>query len=95
MSHFPCADEQDKTVSLEQIGTFSKLRATAHTHGVEVCHIANSAGILDLPGSRFDASRPGIAMYGLRPSWQIQNPRVEELQPVLEWKSRIVYLKEQ
>lgn len=94
MSHFPRADERDKTISLEQIETFRNLQATARTRGVEVCHIANSAGILDLPGSRFDAVRPGIAIYGLRPSWQIINPRVEELQPVLEWKSRIVYLKE-
>jgi alanine racemase len=56
--------------------------------------MANSAAILDLPGSYFDAVRPGIAMYGLRPSWEIGNPRVHELKPVLEWKTRITFLKE-
>ena len=54
----------------------------------------NSAAILDLPEAHFDAVRPGIAMYGLRPSPDIANPRVNELQPVLEWKTRITFLKE-
>lgn len=56
--------------------------------------MANSAAILDLPDSYFDAARPGIAMYGLRPSPEIHNTRVNELRPVLEWKSRITFLKE-
>jgi len=30
----------------------------------------------------------------LRPSRAIQNPQVNELRPVLEWKSRITFLKE-
>ena len=33
-------------------------------------------------------------MYGLRPSSEIENPRVDELQPVLEWKTRVTFLKE-
>lgn len=94
MSHFPCADEKDKTLSLEQIGQFSRLAEQARCFGVEVCHLANSAAILDLPDSYFDAVRPGIAVYGLRPSREIANPLVDELQPVLEWKTRITLLKE-
>jgi alanine racemase len=39
-------------------------------------------------------SRPGIAVYGLRPSAAVHNPRVEDLEPVLEWKTRITFLKE-
>ncbi|MHC4877991.1 MAG: alanine racemase, partial [Planctomycetota bacterium] len=50
--------------------------------------------IFDLPGSHFDAARPGISIYGLRPSAEIENPRVNELQPVLEWKTRVTFLKE-
>ena len=33
------------------------------------------------------AVRPGIAIYGLRPSWEIANPLVNELRAVLEWKT--------
>jgi alanine racemase len=94
MSHFPRADEMDKTYSLSQIERFrTAVEATRHA-GIEVRHMANSAAILDLPACHFDAVRPGIAMYGLAPSRGITNPRVGELQPVLEWKTRITFLKE-
>jgi alanine racemase len=94
MSHFPRADEADKRFSREQIAAFAKLRdATPGAEGL-VCHMANSAAILDLPESRFDAVRAGIALYGLAPSDEIANPRVRELEPVLEWTSRITFLKE-
>jgi len=94
MSHFPCADEKDKTLSHEQIRQFQDLSVQARSCGVETCHLANSAGILDLPESYFDAVRPGIAMYGLRPSREIANPLANELKPVLEWKTQITMLKE-
>ncbi len=94
MSHFPRADEADKTQSYQQIDTFKHVISVAQRYGVELYHMANSAAILDLPDAYFDAARPGIAIYGLRPSWTIQNPQVESLRPVLEWKSRITFLKE-
>ena len=94
MSHFPCADEKDKTLSHEQIRQFQDLSTLARSNGVEICHLANSAGVLDLPDSYFDAVRPGIAIYGLRPSREIASPLVNELRPVLEWKTRITMLKE-
>jgi alanine racemase len=56
--------------------------------------MANSAAIFDLPGSYFDAVRPGIALYGLRPSAEIAHPRLQALKPVLDWKTRISFLKE-
>jgi alanine racemase len=94
MSHFPCADALDKTQSLDAIAAFDGLSELARSCGIEFRHLANSAAIFDLPGSLFDAVRPGISIYGLRPSWEIQNERVDELRPVLEWKSRITFLKE-
>ena len=94
MSHFPCADKKDKTLSLEQIERFQRLVEEAKSWGIEVRHMANSAAILDLPGSYFDAVRPGIAIYGLPPSKEIVNPRVRELKPVFEWKTQITFLKE-
>ena len=94
MSHFPCADALDKTQSLEAITAFNSLSELARSCGIEFRHLANSAAIFDLPDSLFDAVRPGISIYGLRPSWEIRNERVDELRPVLEWKSRITFLKE-
>jgi alanine racemase len=94
MSHFPRADEADKSFSQGQIEAFRGVREATRGLGVEVYHLANSAGILDLPDSRFDAARPGIAVYGLAPSDAIRNPRARELRPALEWKTRITFLKE-
>jgi alanine racemase len=94
MSHFPRADEADKSFSLDQIEHFKQVVEATKGYGIEMCHMANSAAIFDLPDSYFDAVRPGISIYGLRPSWEMANPRVHELQPILEWKTRIVFLKE-
>jgi alanine racemase len=94
MSHFPRADEADKSFSHRQLETFRRVCESLRNSGVQVRHLANSAGIFDLPESHLDAARPGIAIYGLAPSQQIANPRVAELEPVLEWRSRITFLKE-
>jgi alanine racemase len=50
-------------------------------------HAANSAATLDLPGTHLDAVRVGIAMYGLRPSAEVE-PAVP-LRPALALKSRV------
>lgn len=94
MTHFPRADEADKTQSLLQIENFRRCIEATRRFGIEVRHMANSAAIFDLPDSYCDAVRPGIALYGLLPSEEIINPRVRELKPVLEWKTRISFLKE-
>ncbi len=94
MSHFPRADEADKSFSYQQIELFRQAKETAAGYGIEVYHMANSAAVLDLPEALFDAARPGIAIYGLKPSQTMLNPRVDELKPVLEWKTRVTFLKE-
>jgi alanine racemase len=94
MSHFPRADEADKSFSREQIRSFTQLRDATQGAGIECYHMANSAAVFDLPESHFDAVRTGISLYGLAPSSAIANPRVRELQPVLEWSTRISFLKE-
>lgn len=94
MSHFPRADEADKSYSLAQLERFRQVVKATKNTGIEVRHMANSAAIFDLRDSYFDAVRPGIAIYGLTPSATIHNPRVHTLKPVLEWKTRITFLKE-
>jgi len=94
MTHFARADEADKADARAQIERFRAAADATRELGIEVRHTANSAAILDLPESHFDAARPGIALYGLRPSSEIQNPRARDLKPVLEWKTRVTFLKE-
>ena len=94
MSHFPRADEADKGYSRAQVEVFRSLREATRGSGIAVYHLANTAGLLDLPEGRFDAVRPGIGLYGLAPSATIQARRVRDLRPVLEWRTRITFLKE-
>ncbi|MGR9072472.1 MAG: alanine racemase [Gammaproteobacteria bacterium] len=94
MSHFCCADEADKSVSYRQIRDFKTVSETLAHQGIPIRHMANSAAIFDLPEAGFDAARPGISIYGLVPSAEIINPAVRDLEPVLEWKSRVTFLKE-
>ncbi len=94
MSHFPRADEADKSFSLRQIEIFRQIKKASQKYGIQTYHLANSAAIFDLPEAGFDAARPGISVFGLKPSLSMQNPLVNELKPVLTWKSRITFLKE-
>jgi alanine racemase len=94
MSHFATADAADKRLAREQIAAFTELRDATRGAGDLVWHMANSAAVFDLPDSHFDAVRAGVALYGLAPSAEIANPRVHELAPVLEWTTRIAFLKE-
>jgi alanine racemase len=47
--------------------------------------------VLQLPDSYFDMVRPGILLYGVYPSPEVQ--RTVEVKPALTWKSRVVYFK--
>jgi alanine racemase len=94
MSHFPLAHETDKNFSHQQLEIFRGLKKATQGYGIAAYHLANSAAIFDLPEAYFDAVRPGIAIYGLKPAPTIRNSRVHALKPVLEWKTRITYLKE-
>ncbi len=94
MSHFARADEADKAFSHAQTEVFRGAVEQARAFGIEYAHMANSAAIFDVPEAHFDAARPGVSIYGLAPSATIANPQVQELQPVLEWKTPIAFLNE-
>ena len=94
MSHLPRADEADEAFSRAQIAEFGRLREALDPEHRRTFHLANSAAILELPDAGFDAARPGIAIYGIRPSEEIRSPRVRELRPVLEWRTRVGFVKD-
>jgi alanine racemase len=93
-THMANADARDKTHANGQITAFSHLIRQLTDRGMtfSLCHAANSAGVIDLPGSHFDLVRPGIALYGLWPSREMLNTGVD-LKPVLSITSKIIHLK--
>ncbi len=92
-SHFPSADEADKTFSKRQIEIFDQVVRELALSGITIPqkHMANSAAVLDLPQSYYDLARPGIMIYGLYPSDQVS--RSIELEPAMTLKTRISFLK--
>ena len=94
MSHFPRADEYDKSFSHYQIDLFKQVIKNTEKHKDVLYHFANSAAIFDLFEAHFDATRAGISIYGFKPSLTIINPEVNKLKPILSWKTKITYLKE-
>ena len=93
-SHLPCADEPDKSFTCGQIKLFRDLLREIEASGIRIPqkHLANSAGILNFPESYFDLVRPGIMLYGLRPSPHMENGVA--LKPAMTLKTKIAYVKQ-
>lgn len=93
-THFATADEADKTMTQGQIRRFDSFRRELAGRGITfpICHVANSAAILDLPEQGRRMARAGIAMYGCYPSGEVSRERVR-LRPALSLKSHIVHIK--
>jgi alanine racemase len=93
-THFPSADESDRSFTEEQIRIFKGLLRELDDRGTRptFAHAANSGAILDYPESYFDMVRPGIAIYGLYPSPDVT--KSIPLRPALTLRTRIVFLKE-
>jgi alanine racemase len=87
MSHLATADS-DAAFAEEQIERF---RQATEPYRRLTRHIANSAGALRLPSSRFDAARCGIALYGLSPFGE--DPGADGLEPALSWRSYLAQVK--
>ena len=93
-THFANADSADKTHAHLQFSLFMDLLDELDRHAVEIkCrHAANSAAVIDMPETHLDMVRPGIALYGLWPSDEIDRSRIE-LKPVMTFRSRVITVK--
>ena len=94
LSHFASADERDKSFSNKQLERFRRILAQAQNIGLQprYAHIANSAGVIDLPDSYLQLVRPGLMLYGAPPSQELHRPI--PLRPVMTLKTRVLQLKE-
>ena len=87
MSHLATADS-DPAFAQEQVARFREATAP-YPHLTR--HIANSAAVLRLPETRFDAVRCGIALYGISPF--NTDPAEDGLRPALSWRSRLAQVR--
>jgi alanine racemase len=76
MSHYACADERDHPMTARQCRDFADVKARLETYlGHPVpSSLANSSGLFRDHSSAYDLARPGMALYGLNPTPEAQNP---------------------
>ena len=93
-SHFANSDAADLTHARLQLARFNEVLSFYEKRSVpapRLRHMANSGAILQLPEANFDMVRPGILLYGVYPSDDVQ--RTVVVTPALSWSSRVVYFK--
>jgi alanine racemase len=96
-THFATSDELDQVFFNKQVQTFSDVLQTIRSSGISVplAHAANSGAILQNPTTaKFDMVRPGIMLYGYLPSIELEEQYGNELRPVLELTSSVVFSKQ-
>lgn len=88
-SHLAIADDPASPATSEQLARFEQVIGELRTAGLtwRSTHIANSAGGIAHPATRFDTVRCGIAIYGVAPSRDIEGD--VPLRPALSLHSRV------
>ena len=94
-SHFACADETDRSNTVNQLKRYINFIDLLEKEQIyiPVKHIANSAGIIEFPDAYFNMVRCGIATYGIYPSDMVNQQDIK-LIPAMELKTHVVYVKE-
>lgn len=90
-THFPASDETDKAFARRQLDDLRSLFTALKENGVSprYRHIANSGALIDFPRDvAWDLVRPGVAMYGMYPSREVD--QTVGLRPVMQLESAIV-----
>lgn len=92
-THFAKADSRDKSHVRGQFSAFCRALDGIRAKGVSIAirHCANSAAVLDLQETHLDMVRPGIILYGLKPSEETSLPFIPV--PAMRFKTSIAMLK--
>lgn len=93
-THFARADEKTIDAARAPFSLFMDFVARLEERGIEIPlkHASNSAAIMSFPEANLSMVRSGIMTYGLYPSEEVQKREIE-LQPAMEWKALISYVK--
>ncbi len=93
-SHFSTSDESDDRYTRLQFNRFLTVCSLLEKSGLQipVRHIANSAAVFMYPEYHLDMVRPGIILYGLYPSNEVDKNRIN-LKPAMSLKSKITHIK--
>ena len=92
-THLAVADEPGNPYTDQQLDTFDRVLASLESAGIEVplTHAANSAGTIAVPRSHRDVVRPGVALYGMPPSAELDG--MVPLRPAMKLWTRVSLVK--
>lgn len=93
-SHFATADAADKNYAQLQEQRYIAFAKKLMKEDIELPMkaLANSAAIMEIPDAHFNQVRPGIILYGLYPSDEVDRNELN-LKPAMSVKANIVHLK--
>lgn len=93
-THFASADEKDKTYTYQQFEKFMGICNELGRIGIHIPikHVSNSAAIIQFPQMHLDLVRPGIILYGLYPSDDVDKS-ILNLKPAMSLKTNIILVK--
>ena len=94
-SHFATSDEADESYTCLQFKRFMSVCDELKSKGliIPIKHICNSAGVMMYPEYHLDMVRPGVILYGMYPSDDVDKSRLD-LKYVMSLKSIVTYVKD-
>ncbi len=94
-THFASADEEDKSYTYMQFERFMSIINELNRIGVyiPVKHVCNSAGVIEFPEMHLNMVRPGIVLYGLYPSHEVNKAKLD-LRPAMTLKANVILVKD-
>jgi len=94
-THFSSADEADTSFTQQQFSIFNAFIKALEEEGLKipVKHCSNSAGFMLDEKMHMNLIRPGIIIYGLYPSNEVNKEKIH-LKPAMSLKSQVVFVKE-
>ncbi len=93
-THFATADEADRAFMDYQFNLFEGVAEELDRIGIHIAirHVANSAAVMMYPETQLDMVRPGIILYGMYPSDEVDKSRLP-LRPVMSLRANITLIK--
>ncbi len=94
-THFASADEKDRSYTQMQFEKFMSICSELGRVGVHIPikHACNSAGIIEYPEMHLDMVRPGIILYGIYPSEDVNRSKIA-LKPAMTLKANVILVKD-
>jgi len=94
-THFAEADTNDRTFTDRQFELFDSIIRELNRVGIliPIRHVSNSAAIIQYPEMTLEAVRPGIILYGIYPSREV-NRSLIDLKPAMSLKANVIHVKE-